>query len=87
MTEQEKKGKIEAVLDLLRLKIIQQRELTEQIAQLYHDLNELHGSPIKLALDVKSRNKPGWGPDPNFNKPATSPESQVLRDHQLTREF
>ena len=87
MTEAETKAKIEQTLDLLRLKVIQQRELTEQIAQLYHDLNELHGSPIKLALDVKSRNKPGWGPDPNFNKPAISPESQVLRDHQLTREF
>jgi len=80
------KEKFSNTLDLLRMKLILQRDLTEQITVLYSTLNELAGNIINVPLDQKTKAKPGWGADPNYQKPVT-PESQVLRDHQLGKEF
>lgn len=81
------KEKLMNALDLLRMKLIQQRELTDQITLLYQDINEFSGNLISAPLDQKTRSKPGWGPDPAYVPPSVTSESQALKAHQLSKDF
>ena len=80
-------AKVAEKLDLLRLKLNQQRDLTEEITKLYIEMNVMLGTPINVPVDQRTKAKVGWGPDPNFQKPPVTPESQVMRDHVLSKDW
>ena len=80
-------NKIAAKLDLLRLRLNQQRDLTEELTKLYIEINVMLGTPIDVPVDQKTKAKAAWGADPNYVKPPVSPESQVMRDHVLSRDW
>jgi hypothetical protein len=81
------KEKLQLALDLLRLALIQQRELTDRISGLYTQINEITGSMVSASPNQKTKSKAAFGPDPNYVQPRVTPESQTLRDHIMTREF
>lgn len=81
------KDEVGKTLDLLRLKLIQQRTLTEEITILYSRLNTQCGTLIDVPVEQKTKAKIGWGADPNYKAPQVSPETMALRDHVLSKEF
>jgi hypothetical protein len=80
------KDKVLQKMDLLRMKLLQQRELSEGIEKLYNELNEALGTPITVPFEQKFKAQKGWGPDPSY-VPRVTPESQAIRDHTMTKEF
>lgn len=80
------KSKLSSLLDLLRIKLIQQRTLTDDITKLYEEINVLSGNLITVETTSKVKNGKAWGPDPSFVPPVT-PESQYLKSHTLSKEF
>jgi len=81
------KEEVSKTLDLLRLKLIQQRTLTEEITILYSRLNTQCGTLIDVPVEQKTKAKVGWGSDPNYKAPQVSPETMTLRDHVLSKDF
>ena len=81
------KDKVASKMDFLRMKLLQYRELGEQVEKIYNELNEALGKPINVPFEQKFKSHKTWGPDENF-KAVVTPESQVIRqDHTMSREF
>ena len=79
-------AKIASRMDMLRMKLLQYRELGEQVEKIYNELNEALGKPITVPFEQRFKAQKAWGADPNYVKTAT-PEGQVIRDHVMTKEF
>lgn len=80
--------KLTSLLDMLRMKLNEQRQLTEQITNLYVQINQECGNLVTVPVEHRIKQKPTpWGPDKDYKPPIATPESQYLKDHMLTREL